>query len=74
MRENCQNCQFYMAPPPSAENPEPAFGYCRRFPPSLVLLPGQPIGASAYPSVQQNFWCGEHIFNSQPAPQAQPEN
>lgn len=48
----CQSCRYSIV-----ENRTPL---CRRYPPQVQEVPGYRTGASFYPRVNLDDWCGEH--------------
>jgi hypothetical protein len=56
---NCGTCIFAVKLRDPQGNPG-ILNECHRYPPHVVLLPGQPIGVAAWPLVQDNHFCGEH--------------
>jgi hypothetical protein len=62
--QSCGTCRFY------------DHGLCRRFPP-VPVEPNTEVGGwwCVAPEVDRNDWCGEYVWDTQPAPslEAPPE-
>lgn len=50
--ETCASCRFFLLSEPKDEA-----GYCRRFPPTLIVVNDEP--STAFPVVRHDEWCGE---------------
>ena len=54
VRLSCSDCAYA---DPAVGDDDSVFVRCRRFPPYLIVLNGQPI--VAWPQVDSEGWCGE---------------
>ena len=61
----CQNCLYWIKQAPPQGAPTSA-GLCKRFPPTALLLPGQPIGLPVFPITAAGEWCGEWTETAPP--------
>lgn len=54
---SCATCRYYTASDDKG-------GICRRYPPQVMIVPGQIVGqlqpANLFPAVRGAEWCGEH--------------
>jgi hypothetical protein len=51
--ETCASCRFFLL-----SDPKDAAGWCRRFPPRLIVVNDE--ADSALPVVLHDEWCGEY--------------
>jgi hypothetical protein len=56
MQRKCEDCRYFELAPQTVL-PNQAMGYCRRFPPTVVVHNEYPI--SRWPFVSGADWCGE---------------
>jgi hypothetical protein len=57
MTSTCSSCMFFQAP----SGGRTLQGFCKRFPPTVIPLPGNMIGSAVFPIVLATEWCGEHL-------------
>ena len=60
---SCSVCRFALASAPSMDLAATKMYACRRYPPTTHIVgnpAGEPIVASAYPTVKGDNWCGEY--------------
>lgn len=54
---SCASCHFFT-------DAEEKGGICRRYPPQVMIVPGQLVGqvqpANLFPAVSKTHWCGEY--------------
>lgn len=50
--DTCASCRFF-----HLHDPKDEAGYCRRFPPALIVVNDEP--SSALPVARHDEWCGE---------------
>lgn len=51
--ETCASCRFFLL-----DDPKDEVGYCRRFPPKIIIINDEP--ESALPVAAHSEWCGEY--------------
>ena len=60
--DECSNCRYFKVydedEKPDEDDEEDTSGYCRRYPPQLVVGLG-PVSLS--PEVSAEYWCGEYM-------------
>lgn len=63
MTPTCSHCRFALISAPGMDLAVPKTYACRRYPPTTHIVAGpsgQPIVASAYPTMKEDSWCGEY--------------
>ena len=57
--ESCATCRFWKAHPEHEANPS-YDGWCRRYPPTIVLADGVRTYWGEFPQIASSAWCGEY--------------